>query len=857
MKLSKKALALLLSLLCVFPLFVMPSSAASVWMIADGFNMERANGTMVIYTPEYGETTGTDDSGYEIIVDNNIVIGVGRLGNNAIPENGFVVSGHDDEGHARLTAYWLRLHSAIGDYCYYSPDGTVTISDVPLEKDLYYSVVNYYNSENGLRDVDHLVVYNNLGSYTGSNDWGFEVVCTNGVISSIGGNNNLVPNEIGSFVLSGHGTKADWLQKNARLGMSVEVNTADKSVHLTYDEYSAIAGMELEIKSLWESFDASKNRFDNIDYDAVSATIKKLEADVQSAKDKFDQDGDSQALSDAMTKFNADAQDASLLISESRPMEYRAAWVRPDQTTAKDVDDYVQNLYNNGINTLCIETLYDSCMIMPMPEDSLFEQNPMFDGFDVLQAYIDSCHKRNMELHVWLPVFFVGSSGSKNASRSIGIKRRDWLSVSSDGQLADGSITNGYIMLDPSNKEAKEYLLNTYKYIVQHYAIDSFQLDYIRYYTRSATLDMGYTETAMDEFEAKYNVRPTSTPGMPFWNEWVQFRADYISDFVLQIKLMLDEYAPHVLLAAAVVPDPNEALTYNYQDYSYWVDSGWLDLLFPMAYNSGYQSAIPGSVDRCGEYAFSAIGLGIYTDANEGMDYAAMDMLPQIKYNNSCNANGSAFFNSYWYLQKLTGKYLTKGPFRDTAITPTLDVIAASKAQIEYTKSRINDVIVPLGGMDEADAQTLITALDKLSNSFEKYTYDETAYNEIRDLINDLNISVEAGIRLSQDVEFAVKAYSVNCKVVNADGTLGDPKVPHEVELLEKPIPSTDTSDASDDVSDKSNGTAKEDDGKCDIVVCIIIVVALLVILVGGFFFIKKKKPATEEAVEKTETTEE
>ncbi len=851
MNFLRKPLALLLSLLFVFPLFVMPSSAASAWMIADGFNMERADGTMVIYTPEYGETTGTNNYGYEIVVDNNIVIGVGRLGNNTIPKNGFVVSGHDDEGHGRLMAYWLNIHCEIGDYCYYSPDGTVTVSDEPMVADTFCTVANYYDSFNGVRDVDTLIIYNNIGAYTGTNDWGYEVVCTNGVISSIGGNNNLVPNEVGSFVLSGHGSKADWLMKNARLGMSVEISQADKTVHLTYDEYSAISGMELKIKSLWDSFNASKNRFDNIDYDTVSATIKKLEADVQAAKDKFDKDNDTQALSDAMNKFNTDAQYAALLISESKSVEYRAAWVRPDQTTAEDVDDYVQNLYNNGINTLCVETLYDSCMIMPMPEDSLFEQNPMFDGFDVLQAYIDSCHKRNMELHVWLPVFYVGSSGSKNALRSIGMKRKDWLSVSSNGTVADGKATNGYIMLDPSNKEAKEFLLDTYKYIVQHYAIDSFQLDYIRYYTRSVDLDMGYTETAMSEFEAEYGVRPESSPSSPYWNEWVQFRADYISDFVLQIKLMLDEYAPHVLLAAAVVPDPVEALTYNYQDYSYWVDSGWLDLLFPMAYNSGYQSAIQGSIDRCGDLAFSAIGLGIYTDANEGMDYAAMDMLPQVNYNTACNANGSAFFNSYWYLQKLTGKYLTKGPFREQAITPTLDVIAASKAQIEYTKSRINNIIVPLGAMSEEDAKTLIAKLDKLSASFQKYTYDEATYKEVRNLIGDLNIANEASIRLFQDVEFAVKAYSVNCKVINPDGTLGDFKIPNEVErptISDKPSDVSD--DASEDTTDKNEGN---DDGDNTVLWIVIAVVAIAMIGGGLFFFLKKKKTADA----KTEATEE
>ncbi len=55
---------------------------------------------MVLYTPEFGERTGTNQWGSEAIVENGIVVAVGQ-NNSLIPSNGFVLSGH---GKAK---YWI------------------------------------------------------------------------------------------------------------------------------------------------------------------------------------------------------------------------------------------------------------------------------------------------------------------------------------------------------------------------------------------------------------------------------------------------------------------------------------------------------------------------------------------------------------------------------------------------------------------------------------------------------------------------------------------------------------------------------------------------------------------------------
>ncbi len=62
---------------------------------------------MVLYTPEFGERTGTNQWGSEAVVENGIVVTVGQ-NNSLIPSNGFVLSGH---GKAN---YWITEHLLTG-----------------------------------------------------------------------------------------------------------------------------------------------------------------------------------------------------------------------------------------------------------------------------------------------------------------------------------------------------------------------------------------------------------------------------------------------------------------------------------------------------------------------------------------------------------------------------------------------------------------------------------------------------------------------------------------------------------------------------------------------------------------------
>jgi len=59
---------------------------------------------LIVYTPAFGATTGTNQWGSEVTVIDNVVTAISASkGNTAIPANGVVISGHDQAGQWLIT----------------------------------------------------------------------------------------------------------------------------------------------------------------------------------------------------------------------------------------------------------------------------------------------------------------------------------------------------------------------------------------------------------------------------------------------------------------------------------------------------------------------------------------------------------------------------------------------------------------------------------------------------------------------------------------------------------------------------------------------------------------------------------
>ena len=324
---GKRLLCATIALILLIPLTVFSASAKTEKIKADGFNSVRGSGQLIIYTPDMGETTATNEWGAEAVIENDCCVKVGG-NNNTIPKNGFVISGHDEGEGGKNMGKWIKDKVSVGDYVYYDAGGNITVSDEPQASPNYYEVEATVNGFNVTRGENFLVIYNQRGKKTGTNQWGYEVTVTSGFITDMGGNDNTVPSLDDSFVISGHGTMVEWLQENARLGMRAEYDIGAKKLKLIYDEAAAMAGVEALYGKLSSAYDEALENYIYFDSKAVKNVLQDIQKQIQSAKNAYYKDKNGAALSAAAEKISASIEQTSLALTEKRAVEYRAVWLR-------------------------------------------------------------------------------------------------------------------------------------------------------------------------------------------------------------------------------------------------------------------------------------------------------------------------------------------------------------------------------------------------------------------------------------------------------------------------------------------------------------------------------------------------
>lgn len=757
-----KTLRLLAAALCFAALALLafaPSAAAStVTVQANAINSTRGSGQLIIFTSDYGEKTATNEWGSEAVVGADHKVTAVGGNNSTIPAGGFVLSGHDSDDGLKMKT-WINNNVKVGQYLYYDERTlVVTVSDDPIDvpAEVFYEVSADISGVNVARLENYLVIFTSgRGASTGTNEYGYEVIVTSGLITDLGGNDSRIPSGENSFVVSGHGTAADWLRANAVIGMGCRYDKEKKTVTFVYDAQSIENGLNYAIKKAKKECEEAKKMFLYMDYDAFEKTIAEAEKKLAEAVKAFKKDQNESKYASAAREVEALINASE--VAESYPVQYRGAWLRPSQKSAEEVDAYVEKLYQAGINTVCVEGIFSNTVIMYVPDGCLFEHNPSF-GYDVLQAYIDACHKRGMECHLWMSIFNIGTVGSSGYTRSVGYKKPEWLSKDETGN-ADN--VNHFAMLDPANEEARAYQLSFYEYLIKTYDIDCFELDYIRYHVRTEH-DYGYTEAAMEGFKKKYGYteNPAFDTKAAYWNDWVQYRKDSVSEMVRSVREMIDRVNPEVLIAADVVANPDEAGVSNYQDYLRWEKEGWLDLLHPMAYGDGFDEAIKKQVSLGGDRCAVAVGLGVYMDS-----LGASDMVRQAIRDNELGTYGDVYFEASAYLLDKAGEALLQNVYRTQAMPPFLDRDASIKACLAYLDGHINDVILPLGGVTQEEADAVLAASKAAAESVKDAKMSSEALSSLRSAINAVHANL-AKKALNADL---YRAERISCVTYRVD----------------------------------------------------------------------------------------
>ena len=163
-----------------------------------------------------------------------------------------------------------------------------------------------------------------------------------------------------------------------------------------------------------------------------------------------------------------------------------------------------------------------------------------------------------------------------------------------------------------------------------------------------------------------------------------------------------------------------------------WMENDWIDILHPMAYGDGYGDDIRQQVQIGGDQCMIVTGLGVFM-----AELGATEMVRQAAEDNLNGAYGDCFFEGSAYLKDKAGPALLETVYRNPAITPFADPDLAIKTNLDYMKGRINDVLVPYGGITAEEGDTLTGMIDTLKESVAEGKMDG-------ELLKELALAVKA-----------------------------------------------------------------------------------------------------------------
>ena len=299
------------------------------------------------------------------------------------------------------------------------------------------------------------------------------------------------------------------------------------------------------------------------------------------------------------------------------PQEVRALWVtRVSLTSPESIASLVRSAHASGFNTLLVQVrgrgdAYFTGGLEPRA-DGLAAQRA---DFDPLQTVIARARAEGLRVHAWVNVNLVASAAELPAGRGHVVYRHpEWLMVPRPlavelaragtrspefvGRLARWTRAADEVeglFTSPAVPEAAAHTVAVIDDLVARYPVDGVHLDYLRYpgpefdYNLGALrefradLEPGLPETERRRFDARSVADLIALTDL-YPERWAGFRRSRLNALVMRIRTAVKQRRPDVVLSAAVFPDAVEASARRFQDWRFWVENRWLDVVCPMAY---------------------------------------------------------------------------------------------------------------------------------------------------------------------------------------------------------------------------------------------------------------------------------
>lgn len=260
----------------------------------------------------------------------------------------------------------------------------------------------------------------------------------------------------------------------------------------------------------------------------------------------------------------------------------KSIWVTAwNMNSPEKIDKVLAKAHEYGFSKVFLQTRYrGDALYFPNRVDSTYTNPDSIcyllkkDHFDPLDYAIKKADTLDIKIYAWVTTFVATPHDlEKITSGHVYYTHPEWFLKTREGKVSPYNEYEG-AFLDPALPEVRNYLINVFSDIVINYDIAGIQLDYIRYPDSIYGWNK-YSKALVD-----------SIPDFNF-SKWKQ---DKVSSFFNYAYISLKNIKPDIEISAAVISDTAKAINSYSQNWIKWLNEGFLDRIYIMAYNTSTTS---------------------------------------------------------------------------------------------------------------------------------------------------------------------------------------------------------------------------------------------------------------------------
>ncbi|MEI1376011.1 glycoside hydrolase family 10 protein [Nostoc sp. UHCC 0926] len=274
-------------------------------------------------------------------------------------------------------------------------------------------------------------------------------------------------------------------------------------------------------------------------------------------------------------------------IAQLPRQEIRGVWMTTnDFDTLKSrakVQDAVSELQQMNLNTI-YPVVWNSGYVMypsALAQHAGIQPfvNKGSDGHDILADLITQAHHKGLLVIPWFEFGFMAPPTSELA-----LNYPDWFTQKRDGSQISISAAGEVMWLNPFHPQVRQFITNLVLETITQYDADGIQFDD----HMSLPSEFGY-----DQYTVALYTQETNNPPPTDAQDaaWVQWRADKITAFMVQLNQAVKQRKPQAIFSVA----PNYydlAYKFHLQDWLSWMRQNIVDELIVQVYRPNLQSFV-------------------------------------------------------------------------------------------------------------------------------------------------------------------------------------------------------------------------------------------------------------------------